>query len=115
MTLMIDEPDGKRITTYRAWNTMKACCNYRSQNGYLRGITYNPEWEDFEQFLADMGDKPSSRHSLRRIDTTKRYEKTNCQWLEMPHKASVTITLSDDTRTLIEWSEDTGIEYMRLH
>jgi len=52
-----------------------------------------------------MGDKPSSRHSLRRIATTKRYEKTNCQWLEMPHKASVTITLGDDTRTLIEWSE----------
>ncbi|MGU3327098.1 hypothetical protein ACLBXB_09185 [Methylobacterium mesophilicum] len=102
MTSIIDEPDGRRITTYRAWNTMKAYCNYRSRNSYLRDITYNPEWEDFEQFFADMGDKPSSRRSLRRIATTKRYEKTNCQWLEMPHKASVTITLSDDTRTLIE-------------
>lgn len=64
---------------------MKARCKYPNTNGYEfyggRGITYDPAWEKFENFLADMAKRPSKRHQLDRKDTDGNYTKNNCQWI----------------------------------
>ena len=46
-----------------------------------RGITVCDRWRTFENFYVDMGDKPSSGHSIDRKDNSAGYSKENCHWV----------------------------------
>lgn len=70
---------------YRAWKGMKQRCtnpNYSHYHRYGgRGISYSSDWELFENFFRDMGQPPSSKHQLDRIDNDGNYCKNNCRWV----------------------------------
>lgn len=70
--------------TYESWQAMKARCTYTYLHGYERyggrGISYDPSWEEFENFLADMGERPSLDHCLSRLDHDGNYEPGNVEW-----------------------------------
>ena len=75
-----------RSSTYLAWRNMKDRCNNPGYSGYQRyggrGITYDPRWEFFQNFLLDMGGKPETVDglSLDRKDNDGNYTKDNCRW-----------------------------------
>ena len=72
-----------RSLAYRSWEAMKARCNNPQNNRYryygAKGISYVSEWESFQNFLKDMGERPVGT-SLERKDGTKGYCKQNCCW-----------------------------------
>ena len=69
--------------TYQSWIDMKRRCldpNRRSYKDYGgRGITVCQRWFKFENFLADMGDKPHGL-TLDRKENHGHYEPENCRW-----------------------------------
>jgi hypothetical protein len=80
---------GKESSEYRAWQNMKSRCsnpNHPSFNSYGgRGIIVCDRWLGklgFDNFLADMGEKPSPKLSLDRINNDGNYQPDNCRWTD---------------------------------
>ncbi len=76
----------QHYTEYNSWHSMKQRC-YNQRHKYYRnyggrGIIVCDRWlTSFSIFLADMGMKPSSQHSLDRYpDHNGNYEPGNCRW-----------------------------------
>jgi len=70
------------------WSRMKDRCYNTNNEKYHRyggrGITVCDRWlNSFEDFLDDMGRRPSKRYSIDRIDNDGNYEKSNCRWTTM--------------------------------
>lgn len=72
---------------YCAWSSMKGRCinpanpAYKNYGG--RGIAVCDRWleeDGFSNFVADVGERPSPKHSLDRTDVDGNYEPSNCRW-----------------------------------
>ena len=113
---------GNRTHTYRTWETIKSRCINSSDPSFpnygLRGIKVCARWMKFENFFADMGERPGGM-TLDRKDTNGDYCKMNCRWstaqVQQRNKRTNRIVLfRGENVPLVVVSEQTGISYDRL-
>ena len=108
-----------RTPEYRALCAMiERCENPTGPNTHLyyaRGITVCDRWRhDFNAFLADMGPRPSPRHSVDRINVNGHYEPGNCRWA-LPvvqannSRRNVYLTHDGETMSVAQWADRKGI------
>lgn len=108
--------------TYNAWRDMRQRCKNPKDAQYARyggrGIHVAAEWDNYLQFLTDMGECPPN-HYLDRIDNDGSYVPLNCRWVTAKESASnrstnSKLTLDGITKTLKEWSEHFNVSYQNV-
>ena len=108
--------------TYGTWTSMKDRCTNSSKKAFKyyggRGISYCKEWEDFKNFLSDMGEKPDGT-SLDRINNNLGYSRDNCRWStpkEQLRNTRITTYLKfrGVKKSVPEWAEEMGMSPVTL-
>lgn len=101
------------------WRSMlNRCTNQKHRDWHTyggKGITVCEQWKVFANFYADMGPRPSPKHSIDRIDPSGNYEPGNCRWATAKEQArhfsrNRMLTHEGVTRPLVEWAEITGLK-----
>lgn len=108
---------------YRTWADIKKRCLNPNNKAYKhyggRGITICERWLKFENFLADMGERPDGL-TIERIDNDKGYSPENCRWATYKEqnrnsRRTRMISYFGETRCLSEWAEVLNINRTTLH
>lgn len=110
---------GRRHPLYNTWRAMTQRCHNPAHHAYDRyggrGITVCEEWRrSFPAFVAGVGDRPSARHTLDRIDNDRGYEPGNVRWAtrreqQRNMRSNALLTFDGETRPLAEWMERLGV------
>jgi len=109
---------GLNSREYRIWSGIKTRCyntknkRYNSYGG--RGIKVCDRWlNSFEIFLSDMGRRPSTNHSIDRIDVNADYEPSNCKWATTKEQSRNTtknhwIEFDGRRQIITDWATELG-------
>ena len=107
---------------YNAWSQMRQRCDSPNNIGYKnygqRGITYDPRWSVFDNFIADMGARPRGA-TLDRKDNDGPYCKGNCRWAtkaeqDANKQRNRVIAFKGKKQPLFLWALDLGITFGML-
>lgn len=104
---------------YAAWRAMLQRCYDESSDNYslygARGISVCESWQaSFDAFIAEMGPRPSPRHSLDREDNDGNYELSNCRWAlpkqqQRNRRNNRTLSIDGRAQCVTAWAEEAGI------
>ena len=96
---------------YDIWYSIKDRCENKNNASYAnyggRGIKLCHHWQSFENFYADMGDKPKNM-SIDRVDNSKDYSPENCRWV------TVTTQNRNKRNNRLKFAEAMEIRYSTL-
>lgn len=99
---------------YRTWSAILTRClntNCRHWHRYGgRGITLHQDWRSFENFARDVGNPPTEKHTIDRINNDGNYEPGNVRWVTRldqgrNRSTNVLITANGETHCVQEWAE----------
>lgn len=114
---------GQRDPTYETWRGMRDRCSnpkhkwFKNYGG--RGIRVCDRWQKFENFLADMGERPKGKF-IDRIRNPEGYQPGNCRWVTRSEQMRNTrvnkvFTVRGITACLAELCETFGVQYARVY
>jgi len=102
---------------YKIWTAMKDRCQNPNCKGYdlygRRGICVCERWQKFENFYADMGDRPDGK-SLDRINNDGPYAPWNCEWRDNKGQSrnrrnNVWLEFNGKRQVIKDWANETGL------
>lgn len=113
---------------YWVWAAMLQRCGNEKNPGFkdygARGIKVCESWRSYGKFIADIGPRPSAKHSIDRIDNNGNYEPSNCRWIDSKtqnrnKRSNTVLEFNGERKLLCEWAEQTGLRMSlicnRLH
>lgn len=115
---------GPRSPEYQVWNGLRERCNNPKCKDYPRyggrGIAVCDRWDQFSNFLADVGPRPSPKHTIDRIDNEGDYEPGNVRWATVVEQANnrrsnVRLLFNGEEFTITQWARKIGLGTSTLH
>lgn len=112
---------------YHCYDGMRKRCYSPKHPGYKwyggRGITICDRWlgkDGYANFEADMGPRPSLKHTVERLNNEKGYEPKNCIWATMKAQSnhrrnSVVVTLGGRSQVAADWAKELGLSPTTFH
>ncbi len=106
---------GGPSSEYGIWCAMKRRCLNKNAKKYKIygkiGISICERWMKFENFLEDMGERPSGKHQIDRTDNNGNYEPENCKWVTPKQNCRNTrrnrmIKFNGREQCLTAWAEE---------
>lgn len=123
MSKAVDHPRRKGSSTcanrarpeFNCWRAMHYRCKHRK--GYAdRGIKVCARWQSFDAFVADMGPRPSTAHTIERKNNARGYTPANCVWATRAEQnQNKTNLLLIDGKNLAAWATALGVNYQAMH
>lgn len=107
-----------RTAEYKTWIHIKSRClnphNTRFHDYGGRGIKICDRWLSFDSFYEDMGNIPSHKHSIERVDNDGDYKPENCRWATNEEQAnnrrtSRLIEFNGRTLSISQWAIHIGV------
>lgn len=112
---------GKSHTqVYKHWMQIILRCRNPSNPAYKyyggRGIKVCDRWKTFDNFHADMGERPQNC-VIDRINNEGDYAPSNCRWVDLKtssrnKRCVLKITIGNDSKTIKEWCDVFGVKYI---
>lgn len=113
---------GSRL--YWIWHNMKARCTNVKATGYEhyggRGIRVFDDWQEYKSFRKWALDNGYNDDlTIDRVNVDGNYEPSNCRWANWKEQSNNKrsnhyYTYQGVTKTIKQWSEDTGINHETL-
>lgn len=113
----------RRNSLYRLWKGFRQrCYNVNNPKYYLyggRGIYVCERWQIYENFVNDIGPRPSLEHSVDRIDNDGPYSPENCRWATQKEqcrnsRSALIVEYRGVTKPLATWAEELNIKLHTL-
>lgn len=105
----------RMVPEHGVWMRLIRRCEDPNNKSYSRyggrGIVVCDRWRaDFAAFFADMGHRPSPKHSIDRIDNNGNYQPGNCRWATATEqsrnrRSTVMLRYQGEVACLREWSQ----------
>jgi hypothetical protein len=114
---------GLKTITYASWRGMMERCYRRAHKSFKnyggRGIRVCKRWHTFDNFLADMGERPPGL-TIDRINNSKNYSKANCRWATVKEqnrnsRSAKRVRFGGFTGCLSEHAERNGLKASVVH
>ncbi len=105
---------------YNVWAAMWQRCENPDHPHFYRyggrGIIVDPHWRKFADFYSDMGPRPSSDHSIERVDNDGPYAKWNCSWELQSVQANntcntVRVAFRGRVQSITQWCRELNLNY----
>lgn len=116
---------GSRSPEYKVWSSLIDRCHNENNRHYKnyggRGIAVCKRWRDkFENFINDMGPRPSPSHTVERKNNSCGYSPFNCRWATRKEqqnnmRTNRLVTLKGRTQTVSQWADEVGMKHATLY
>lgn len=78
--------------TYKTWRGMMNRCYTPTNKDYYGGrVVVAPEWHEYANFVADMGEKPGADYVMTRFDEEDHFHKLNVRWWPRHNKTGTKV------------------------
>lgn len=100
---------------FHCWRAMHYRCKHRE--GYAdRGIKVCRRWQSLDNFVSDMGPRPSQKHTIERKNNDKGYTPSNCVWAtKAEQNKNRRCLVLHRGKSLARWAEELGVNYQAFY